>query len=634
MARAVWIVAGILLALFLAHIAVGPRAEPEPGARAVEEVAARTALVPPSMRQRREADNVPVADAPSGSMRQHEEPHVAALPTANVEGVCNVLDERGTMHAQESGELRLDLDRGRDLNVEVVLGHWTAEVPGDTQVRAVALTLADRPVRLDGGDDLGRVLLQSPLAGRVHEITGAWVPPAVLVVQDARDGVELADVEVVLQRSWNQVTPHAGDYERDVVLRHAASPIELPRGRDPRLVERTYWIRAPGYAWEPVRLERGVGGQRVVSLGPASELDVELVGERMLATKRVRVRTVPGEALVADGRTDRGGSVSFAGVPSGEYAIRVERGDGLDPQVLAEERVELLPYGRERVTIELEPAVPRRTAEAHRERVSIEGTLDFSSSWGDVEPGLELEHIRSSAKPAGVVLRPETESAARRRLSWRAEEVLPGVYSAVALPFHHALLIRVDAEHRGPFEIVVPDPADVDLVFEDEETHAVVQPSSVAWSAAPYLSFDRPRGWDQATGHFSFRAPAGRVKIMAEVDGCTSFHASDVVPGYNALRILVAAPCGIRLALLDGQKAIRPEELDPDWFWTAISEESNTGITSSDMEGSLQDPGVHQIAFQPIAGFEPIPPQEVILAKGEWKDLVIELRRLYEQPGE
>lgn len=131
------------------------------------------------------------------------------------------------------------------------------------------------------------------------------------------------------------------------------------------------------------------------------------------------------------------------------------------------------------------------------------------------------------------------------------------MYSALALPFHHALRIRVDAEHRGPFEIVVPEPADVDLVFEDEATGEAIQPSSVACGA---VRMQDALGWDQETGHFSFRAPAGPIEIWATVNATPAFYERELFPGPNAIRVLVAAPCGIRLALMAGQEPIRPAD--------------------------------------------------------------------------
>lgn len=120
MARAVWIVAGILLSLalwLLAHIAAGTRAEPERSARALQEVPARVELVPPSteeVRQQADADVVPAADEARGPVRPPREAYVAAEPPTIVEGVCTVLDEEGTMHAHESGELRLVAGPGED----------------------------------------------------------------------------------------------------------------------------------------------------------------------------------------------------------------------------------------------------------------------------------------------------------------------------------------------------------------------------------------------------------------------------------------------------------------------------------------------------------------------------------------
>jgi hypothetical protein len=564
--------------------------------------------------------------APVASAATAEEPATLALS-----GTVVVVDEHGVRHTEEYGRFRLVLWRaanGKSQDVLVARGKWWTEVPDDPPVDALSISVAElgrrRAVHGESGDQ--RIALPSD---GVLPLELRWPAETRLSVRDRASGRELAPVLLVESRSWpdsDRAHPgHAAARARDL----GPSPVTLPGGSD--FGRRTFHARSPGYAWARVEVDQDRGGEHVLLLDPAGDLEVVIAGE---------VRD-PGTRLRAYGAADapafdaslEGDSVLVEALREGAYRVRAEIGAYWAPLVLGEVEADVVFGRRSRVTLALR--APDASVNA-----PLAGVLVLPEEWQLADFALWLR--LTDEPPLGgwdghVWIRShemEREESTSEVFRWSAGEVQTGRYE-VRLPevSYHAAL-EVGPQGCTDARIEIAPPAEVRVRCIDVETGADLEAAWVNWGArtegsTSWMTVAAP--FDRTLDRWVCRVPVGRVDVFACCEGYErSTQELDVGPGRSELVLELARLTTLAVTLRDGDVAVSWDTVGATARLEAAEGQEDYHSYERAVHAQLlhkRQPGLYRLTIPPIAGYEPVPETLVRLERGETQELVVELRR-------
>lgn len=327
---------------------------------------------------------------------------------------------------------------------------------------------------------------------------------------------------------------------------------------------------------------------------------------------------VPVAEVPARGRA----VIDLEGMAPGRYVTRIELGNWFgDPAVLASESVQVPSGGRgevtlswvaldlpEPATLELTVECPRAWEECSASRVqdARRVTLEFQ---GNSKTGAERWRRIRADEPK--------ESGGMFVFEFEPVELEPGRYEITVRGIEVVARIRVADEGKTEHVIRLPEPTRVVLSVVEKGTGEPVMEGDVSWRPSDMFG-----GGGTATSatriagsnRFEFCAPMGLLEI--EHQG-----------RYRARQKFFTGPSGGEITL----------EVDPTSVISFTLKHEGTTIPFGSraeydvdvLEGSgrlvsynsssirVVSPGHYRIGLPQVTGFEPIPPFEVRVAKGE-----------------
>ena len=605
--------------------AIVPEEAPTLEPQAVPESTVPESAAPPAERgQERELAEAPQEAATVAAPSDAE-------PGDEVElvGTIVVEDEGGEEHAQENGWFRLISWRGSGGSgegVEVVAGTWRATVAAD-------VTLGVQEIELGGrrAATLGEDRIPLPADGRV-ELRARWFRGTTLRVLDVETRMDLEDVTVVHAEAWPRPEgSHPGEVS-DVrtVVREADSPLALPAME---LKGGMFHVAAPGRAWKRISLDALQGGERIVVLEPGGALEIEIVGETGDPGAKLRVRA-PNRLPVAELDLGDRPRLVLEGLPIGLARVAVELGKWWDdPVVLGRGEATIEAGGRARLRLMIEPAPLAEAVPFGGEVVvPVEWELDrFLLVLKLLDPPLggREEAVRLSSR----VLAPVAERPGTWR--WEHPNAQAGRYELELYPLYFSTTVEVGPGGDENVRLEAPPPGEVLVRTVDARTGAEIEVELVLWNCA------RPEGVrggglgraerDTGTGLWRVRAPQGEVEVRARAEGYSDGKQTvrlDERP--RELELRLERRFGIRVTLRDGSITVpwergvmlacrpaRGEALRPTWI--AGGPVAHLPVPA---------PGTYLVTLPELAGYEPVPEQEVYVGEDGPAELVVELARL------
>jgi len=577
--------------------------------------------------------------------------------TRRLRGTIVVVDEQGTEHAAEDGRFRLELSTDLALGsarrstasvvtdtrqVQVRGGAWSEEVSAScTELRVDRLVLGGRVALPEQGLD---AKVPVPADGVVL-VRARWVPVTLLHVLDRASRRELDPVEALDVSGWPGPHRHPGPGERSVESR-GPSPIRWAVREGPWAAVDGPWaaragpwsggvvtllVASPGYAWSPVDLDPGSGGERFVLLDPGGELEVRIEGDP--GPGSVHVRLCDGAGGLVDDSDLQLPSMTWTRLAPGAYRVRAELGSPLVPRAVLGEVLGMVVAGA-RTSLVLAVAPPQEVA-----GVVVGGTVRMPAEWGfaefsltlddpDPDPTSDVAEVRSSEMTA--------VGGSGELFAWSLPDVVPGAYELRILATGFGMDLEVGAAGEHGVHVEVPPPCDVEVRCVDADTGEPVERMQLLWGTRVA---DRPppvaigaspvRG---EPGTWSFRTRAGAVSVLAMSGGFLYEAATlDAVvrPGENRLTLSIPRLCAVELALYDGETRV-------PWSRTAEPRLLRTDGSSAEVKlrrggvtltVSVEEPGFYTLELPELDGFAPVPPAPVEIERGVVRVHAIALRR-------
>jgi hypothetical protein len=539
-----------------------------------------------------------------------EETTPVEIPTAEVEGTVVVVDGKGGEHAAESGRLLLRSSSTREeRDVAVEDGRWRTRVRKDSEYEVLDLVLAGRRAFVESprfAPDAGPVLLR------------AWWPaPLLLHVVAAETGAPLADIDVVGgDAHWEREFLHPMGLATVPVATRARSPLTIQEATLP-----TYWVRAPGRAWGPLRVDPRAGGERTVRLVRGGAVDAQLSNFVPSSRATLRLYPVGRNAPAVQAAPDAGGRCAIEDLRPGSYMARVEIGPWFEKPLLlaaSTEPVEVVADARAFVALDLADAGAGIL-------VPFGGTLEVPREWGEVEPRIEIRALRA---PRGAA-RPRVTLSGTE---WSAGNVAPGSYVIDVQPFGLWQEEEVPLAGNEAVRIEVPPPGDVTVRVIDEETRVAVPVAAIRWVVLARNEFV-PRAWVEVNagaepGTFRFLAPQGDIVARIPAGEYAAETTAIRVGAAGGTCTIKARRCpGIRIAL---EESGTPVPAGLDFSVGAAPVDGEGEVVSETHDGMtvtlrVSRPGRYRLRFGAFAGYAAIPERTVEAASGTTTDVVVSL---------
>ncbi|MFP8871451.1 MAG: hypothetical protein VCB43_08495, partial [Myxococcota bacterium] len=527
-------------------------------------------------------------------------------------------------HAREDGLLTLealDGDTKSEVEVSVAGGVWSLEIEPGVRYRIVRATLGARLTRVEDAP----ILLASevPIA-----LTARWVTDVRLHVVDAELGIELVDVDVIVQKSWEARWdyPTAASLE-SALITGAPSPvlIEVDSGRF------RVRVRARGYSWADVEIDFDQGAERTVKLSPAASLVV--IADVGVIEQPVQVRLYPGgwdnpdPAFVGLDLVP-GQPTVFENLSTGDHQIRVEFGYWRDPpMILAQQEVTLIAGERKTVTLTKDArlVVPRTAA--------LSGTLELPAGAADFPIEIQIRPgygpgWRSSDKQRIPLLRMQALGDGKT-YRWHAGEVSSGRVNLIVHPMQVSVVIDLLPVANREVHLEVPELAHVHVHAVDK-SNAKPLPVDMylAWSkfevthrhllphdpgSLTERSIDPQYMQADAPGRGSFYVPIGRTLIAVGYRGYErESRWVEIVPGKNEFYYALKPFPTLLVGFLHGEDLVPAPHgltvraLDNDSQWR------RSGPVAGRLLGTVEQPGRYLISAPAKANYV-FPPREVTI---------------------
>jgi hypothetical protein len=544
------------------------------------------------------------------------------LKELRLSGTVRILDEGGRAPASGALDLLVWTPAGWDVeHVTVRDGRWTAPVrrsPIDVVIgrmelegRAARRSLAPNTTKET------HVRVEDELV-----VDASWTKENRVRAFDAATGAEIHDA-LCARKDGGLYS----SFRFPVV--NGPAPLLLPEwttervGAEEWMGRRTWWIRAPGYAWAPIDVDHARGGEWKVSLAPGGDLELKLAPKSSIEDAFVNISCERDKESITEW-PDVGEPQTFVfqGVPVGPHTLTVDHSaDAAWHDVYSE-------------TIYIERGattshVIALGAEDVHDTASCRGTLRIPIEWGAVEPRIELDVVRpegiAHVATAAVALLSETDGR-DRVWHWRAGERASGTFRASIAPALVAREFSFDIRHPEVVELSIPKPVSVRLRVLDDASGEVIRPGQLSWCglfARETLALDlQPQG----SSDYAFWAAPGPISISLQAQGYGArTETVTLVDGPNDVVLRVRRSYPFRLvAVVDGERVPPPA----NWSLTVTPVEGKGRVCEARSDGefmliSVDRPGVYSIAWAPPIAERALAP--VIATASSFTPIEVEL---------
>lgn len=543
-------------------------------------------------------------------------------PTRTLRGMVRV---RGTIAgtAKEDATLRLTTRDGHreKLTIQVRSGTFDESVP-------ISPSYVIESIETSAGRLIPERETITPRGDMPVEIVAVLAPRFEIRVLDGPGGQAFQEVEA--RRS---VRPLASG------LAHPEGLNELENlgtaSGDPFIIQldnrrETWFLRAPGSAWERLDLDATRPPPATITLGGSSSLSVQVTGEGLPVDARIAVyagsTSGPRARPVLTRPVPPHETGPIEGLDEGDYEVRLEAEvETGEPLVLDVAQASLSTGATSMVTLR-----PQASALA-RLGVPLTGELFLGSAFAGPGP---LELRPSGGGNGRIMIGPADLVPHENRPGWYRFEVAsirPGPWVASTL----GQLMSFEVRGGGParIELRTAHPTLVEILVIDDATGEPVPGAIVAINAGARAGVTAntyapaSRGQD---GTFDFHVAPGTAVVRVRAPGYRP-GARTMRIGSEPLRseIRLESEQGVRLRFWrDAVRARIPASFRP----SVIPEDGSpigrmpSSRSNSEITMYVPRPGRYVIRFPRLPGHAPIPDRVVEVAIGAITDQTIELR--------
>lgn len=618
-------------------------AQPEAAASAPEE-ASPVALAAPeeSEEERSEAPaEAKVAATAQGSVQETAEARVT------LRGAFRLRERDGTERDVETGSFELVGFSGEGVQLlreraYADDGRWDLEIERETLGRIAGFTV-EFPLAESRMLPLLRPEARRQVAndGKGFDVVVREPEPCTLRVFDAVTRVELSSLEICRQCAGLQ---HEERHERFVLASGLASPIDALalRSTTERAIPLSIDIvlRAPGYAWQEVQLDRGQGGERNVELFPGGDVEFRFTGAPLPKSASLWIsapaRAGDSERISLDLQVRERTNFVVGGLRELDYEAVLHVGELYDPAGrLANAKFRVVAGQRTTVDIHVEP--PQEIVRAGLSGIAVLPAELRTLASGKV---LAISQIgnRLGEQPERLPLTCSWESepdAALATLRFAGEELAIGTYALCVEGTGFSQAIELPPEGLHGLRLDLGAPCEVVLDVVDATSGERVPNAHVHWCVNTNAGSSGMAEWIRAErgadALFRAQVPGGEMHwlVAAEGYGEPEESGAHVAGERREFKLRLPRQCAFEFELVDGDVSVPfPQswlpELEPlghDGETSAFTFSKTTRVIG------VTRPGLYRITLPPVNGFRPPAAVEVDVAAGERKLVRIQLER-------
>ncbi|MCE9592731.1 MAG: hypothetical protein K8S98_00920 [Planctomycetes bacterium] len=388
----------------------------------------------------------------------------------------------------------------------------------------------------------------------------ARTAPAVLRVFSKATGREFAHgVEVVVSDRLIRPPDDAVRIGRDL-----SSPLELSEllAQAPKLPDgesiRTWWLRAPGYAWTRFEYDESTAGDQRIELATAGVLLLTATASERKDELFLRLARDGMSEWIATQLSTGADPIEIDSLAPGAYRATIERLDDSSFTALAFADVTVSEGAAVEVALSLDPVTP-----APGER-SLFGSLRIPPEWGAIDFSIELARLEDSfvwiGRPLVTALEPNV-------WSWGAGRQDADRYMALVRPFMWSFMFDYDPKSASDFALVIPPPADVCIKLIDKRTGAPIDDEQLSWYGMPPPQPSSITGtrvsYVPSRGGYCFTAPIGDIVLnLSDAEQPIRFEPVHIAPGVNVIEVPFAPFVRVRVfAVQDGKRVPWPDSV-------------------------------------------------------------------------
>lgn len=467
--------------------------------------------------------------------------------------------------------------------------------------------------------------------------------PCTLRVFDAATKLELSNIEICKDCAGMQ---HEEAHERFVLARDLASPIDALalHSQNERTIPLTLEIavRAPGYAWQEVELDRKQGGERHIELFPGGDVEFRFTGEPVPKSASLWIsapaRAGDSERVSLDLPVKGRASFVLNGLRELDYEAVLHVGELYDPAGrLANAKFRVVAGQRTAVDIEVAPA-PEIV------RAGLSGIAVLPAALRKLASGKVIaisqlgNRIGEQAErlPLSCSWEPESGGdSAFSTLRFEAEGLAVGAYVLAIEGTGFSRRIELPPEGLHNLRLELGPPCEVVLDVVDAITGERVPNVSINWSVAEddtkFGMFDWVRVERGEDALFRLLAPAGHLRWLVAAEGYGEPEENGAWIRTERLELKLRLPrqCAFEFELVDGEVSVPfPQSWLPELEALGHDgEPSSLTFGSTTRVLSVTRPGLYRITLPAINGFRPLEARDIDVAAGERKLVRIQLER-------
>ncbi|MCY3002820.1 MAG: hypothetical protein NTV21_13545 [Planctomycetota bacterium] len=465
--------------------------------------------------------------------------------------------------------------------------------------------------------------------------------PCTLRVFDAVTRVELSGIEICKQCAGLQ---HEERHERFVLARDLASPIDALalRSTTERAIPLSIDIalRAPGYAWQEVVLDRGQGGERRVELFPGGDVEFRFNGAPLPQSASLWItapaRAGDSERISLDLQVRERANFVVCGLRELDYEAVLHVGELYDPAGrLANAKFRVVAGQRASVDIHVDP--PQEVV-----RASLSGIAVLPAQLRKLASGkvLAISQFgnRLGEQPERLPLTCSWESepdAPLATLRFAGEDVAVGTYALCVEGTGFSQSIELPPEGLHGLRLALGALCEVVLDVVDATSGTRVPNAQLHWCVNASAGSSGMAEWIRAErgadALFRAQVPAGEMHwlVAAEGFGEPEESGAHVAGERREFKLRLPRQCAFEFELVDGELTVPfPQSWLPE-----LEPLGHDGETSTFSFGNttrvigVTRPGLYRITLPPVNGFRPPAAVEIDVAAGERKLVRIQLER-------